>query len=276
MSPEVFRGGIMNALPPTGYPSAGWQPPPPQPPRKNWMARHKVWTAIIAVVGVFAVLVIIGAVIGSPSKTKVTASGAGSTPTPTPTPAAVRSPVPPPLSPGELKFVAAIRSGFGRPGYSNTGTDAQIASVASQICYNMGTGASISDEVHALKKVNQWALPSGKIVKAAVKDLCRKYLPKPPRVIARFNGSGTQNTRPFTVPAQWHLSWAYWGCSGGNGNFAVTEANTDGSDDLNGVTVNELGSGRGPVATYAYGDSGTHYFQVLSECSWSLAVVVGG
>jgi hypothetical protein len=56
----------------------------------------------------------------------------------------------------------------------------------------------------------------------------------------------------------------------------VNESNTDGTLDFNGVSVNELGSGRGPVATYAYSDSGTHYFSVDSECSWSLAVVVGG
>jgi hypothetical protein len=42
------------------------------------------------------------------------------------------------------------------------------------------------------------------------------------------------------------------------------------------VSVNELGSGRGPVATYAYGDGGAHYFSINTEgCSWSLAVVTG-
>lgn len=97
-----------------------------------------------------------------------------------------------------------------------------------------------------------------------------------PRVIARFNGSGAENTAPFTVPDSWHLSWEYWGCNGGTGNFIVEENNTDGSSDFNGITVNELGSADGPVATYAYGDAGTHYFSVDSECSWSLAVVVGG
>jgi len=95
-------------------------------------------------------------------------------------------------------------------------------------------------------------------------------------VTARFNGSGTQNTGTFTVPDDWHLSWAYWGCPDPPDNFAVTEYNSDGSMDASGVTVNELGSGRGPVATYAYGDGGTHYFSISTEgCSWSLAVVTG-
>jgi hypothetical protein len=93
-------------------------------------------------------------------------------------------------------------------------------------------------------------------------------------VIARFNGSGTQNTASFTTPDNWALSWSYGGCPGGTSNFQVTEYNADGSPDLNGVLVNELGTGRGPVATYAYGDAGTHYLSVDTEgCSWSLVPV---
>ena len=94
------------------------------------------------------------------------------------------------------------------------------------------------------------------------------------QVIAKFNGSGTQNTGSFTTPDNLALSWAYWGCPGGTSNFQVTEYNTDGSPDLNGVSVNELGTGRGPVATYAYGDGGTHYLSVNTEgCHWSLVPV---
>jgi hypothetical protein len=95
-------------------------------------------------------------------------------------------------------------------------------------------------------------------------------------VTARFSGSGTQNTGTFTVPDNWHLSWSYWGCPDDPSNFQVTEYNADGSIDFSGVSVNELGSGRGPVATYAYGDGGSHYFSINTEgCSWSLAVVTG-
>ncbi len=94
------------------------------------------------------------------------------------------------------------------------------------------------------------------------------------QVIIRFSGSGTQNTAPFTTPSNWALSWAYWGCPGGDANFMVTEYNADGSIDPNGVSINELGTGRGPVATYAYGDAGTHYLSVNTEgCSWSLVPV---
>lgn len=102
------------------------------------------------------------------------------------------------------------------------------------------------------------------------------HRPHADQVIARFNGTGDKNTPPFTVPASWHLSWAYWGCPNPPDNFIVTEMNTDGSSDLNGISINELGSGRGPVATYAYGDAGQHYFSVNTEgCSWSLAIVTG-
>ena len=99
--------------------------------------------------------------------------------------------------------------------------------------------------------------------------------PQANQIIARFNGSNDQNTPSFTTPANWHLSWSYWGCGDGPSNFIVTEYNTDGSIDSNGVSVNELGTGRGPVATYAFGDAGTHYFQVVSGCSWSLVPVTG-
>jgi len=96
------------------------------------------------------------------------------------------------------------------------------------------------------------------------------------KVIARFNGSGAKNAPAFTVPASWHLSWKYWGCPHPPDNFIVTEMNTDGSTDISGVSINELGGGRGTVATYAYGDAGQHYFSVNTEgCSWSLAVVTG-
>lgn len=96
------------------------------------------------------------------------------------------------------------------------------------------------------------------------------------QIITRFNGSGTQNTPTFTTPDSWHLSWSYWGCPGGTSNFQVTEYNADGSIDPNGVSVNELSTGRGPVATYAYGDAGTHYLSVNTEgCSWSLVPVSG-
>lgn len=100
--------------------------------------------------------------------------------------------------------------------------------------------------------------------------------PSANQIITRFSGSSTQNTPAFTAPNSWHLSWSYWGCPDGTSNFQVTEYNSDGSIDVNGISVNELGTGRGPVATYAYGDAGTHYLSVNTEgCNWSLVPVTG-
>src|SRR5438128_470648 len=81
--------------------SPDWQPPPPQPPRKSWPARHKVWTTVLAVVGVLVVLEIIGAAAGSPKSTPTASVGTlpasiSSSPTPSPTPTA--SPPPAPLT----------------------------------------------------------------------------------------------------------------------------------------------------------------------------------
>ena len=96
------------------------------------------------------------------------------------------------------------------------------------------------------------------------------------QVITRFSGTGDKNTAAFTTPSRWHLSWAYWGCPSGTANFIVDEHNADGTTDFNGISVNELGKGRGPVATYAYGDAGSHYFTVSTEgCHWSLVPVTG-
>jgi hypothetical protein len=96
------------------------------------------------------------------------------------------------------------------------------------------------------------------------------------QIIVRFSGTGTQNTAAFTTPSRWHLSWQYRDCPGGKSNFIVDEYNADGSLDINGISINELGTGRGPVATYAYGDAGTHYLSVNTEgCHWSLVPVTG-
>lgn len=118
--------------------------------------------------------------------------------------------------------------------------------------------------------------PSHSPAPAAPSTSSAPSAPQANQIITRFSGSNNQNTPAFTTPANWHLSWSYWGCPAGiQSNFIVTEYNADGSLDPNGVSVDELGTGRGPVATYAYGDAGTHYFQVVSECNWSLVPVTG-
>jgi hypothetical protein len=96
--------------------------------------------------------------------------------------------------------------------------------------------------------------------------------PAQPRVLARFKGSGIQNTSRFTVAGSgnWELKWSYNCASfGDSGNFIVGE---DGDNDFNGASVNELGP-RGHGVTHIYGDAGSHYLDVNSECDWTLKAV---
>lgn len=92
------------------------------------------------------------------------------------------------------------------------------------------------------------------------------------KTLARFSGSGIQNTARFTVPGSgnWELKWRY-DCSsfGTQGNFQVGE---DNGNDFSGANVNELGTG-GHGITHVYGDAGSHYLSVDSECSWSMVAV---
>jgi hypothetical protein len=119
-------------------PPAGTQPyppgyPPPQPPGKPhraWPRRQKILTALMAA---FALVVVIVAANAAGGGSKKSAASSPKAVAPAGTAAPTRAPDAT-LSAGETKFVAAIRSGFGHPGYSNSATDAQIASVATQVC----------------------------------------------------------------------------------------------------------------------------------------------
>lgn len=99
--------------------------------------------------------------------------------------------------------------------------------------------------------------------------------PAPPaaKTVATFSGNGTENTAQFTVTGTWKLDYSF-NCSdfGGQGNFQVFE---DGGQDLNGVEVNALSTGQSG-STMAYGDGGTHYLEVNSECAWTVKVIDQG
>jgi hypothetical protein len=96
--------------------------------------------------------------------------------------------------------------------------------------------------------------------------------PARPHVIARFTGSGIENTSQFTIggSGNWELRWSY-NCSslGSSGNFIVGE---DNNNDLSGASVNELGPA-GHGVTHVYSDAGRHYLSVNSECSWKMTAV---
>jgi hypothetical protein len=102
-------------------------------------------------------------------------------------------------------------------------------------------------------------------------------------IIAKFYGTSSGNTGPFTVPADgnWHLSYEYTNGSlfaGQSENFQVTEFGTDGTIDNSLVNDLAIGSGQ-PTAVPVYSDSeagSTVYLQVNTEdANWELVVLTG-
>jgi hypothetical protein len=89
------------------------------------------------------------------------------------------------------------------------------------------------------------------------------------RTIATFTGSGVENTPKFTVGDTWKLVYSF-NCSsfGQAGNFMVDE------DDslMSNLHVNDMAL-RKHGTTWSYGDAGTHFLNVDSECSWKIKVV---
>jgi hypothetical protein len=150
------------------------------------------------------ILVSIGAILaicaaaacGSTGGKSHAAAAASQSTTAASTPPASPSNSAPSLSRGTQAFVNQIRSGLGRPGYSNSGTDAQVASVGTQICNAREQGNTQAETISASHSVRtQWELSPKAVVRAAEKNICPSYVPKPPpkpKVVARFNGSGIQ------------------------------------------------------------------------------------
>lgn len=160
---------------------------------------------------------------------------------------------------------------------------AAIAALGVFLALCAAFGASTSPKHPAatkLKAVATQPAPVRKVPAQAAAPAPAPAQPQAPQVIARFSGTGTQNTGPFTTPASWHLSYAYTnGASftGQSENFSVSTYDTDGTMSLNGPTVNALGVGTGqPAATNAYGNAGTHYLSVNTEdANWTIVVLSG-
>lgn len=82
-------------------------------------------------------------------------------------------------------------------------------------------------------------------------------------VVATFSGSGSKNTRPFSVPAGWEIQWDATGDI-----FQLYLYKADGS--LAGVPANQLGSGKG--SSYQ-ANAGKYYLQVNALGKWSMKIV---
>jgi hypothetical protein len=80
----------------------------------------------------------------------------------------------------------------------------------------------------------------------------------------------TGNPQQFSVGGTWTMSWTY-DCTafGSQGNFIV-DINQPAGDDAEDIGPSELGTGSSGTDTY--NDTGTFSLDVLSECSWSIAI----
>jgi len=90
------------------------------------------------------------------------------------------------------------------------------------------------------------------------------------KTIMTFKGNGIKNSPKFKTGDDWVIDYTY-DCSsfGSKGNFQVMYY-TDG--ELDNIAVNELAK-KGSDSAPVYGDSGTHYLSINSECSWTVKVV---
>lgn len=231
-----------------------------QPGRK----RHPLRNTLLTVAGVFVVIVVIASVASGGGKTGKAVASSSSSPaahTSSATPAQAV------YSTQQTAFFTLVGQDF--PWVQTT--NANLAKLGTSICSARQAGESQA----ALVKVARARFsPKGaaRLIRLGESELCPAMVPRKPRVIVRFSGSGIENTAKFTITGSgdWLLKWHYnCAADGGTGNFIVDE---DGGSDLNGANVNELGAG-GSGATHAYGDTGSHYLAINSECDWSVGVV---
>jgi hypothetical protein len=167
------------------------------------------------------------------------------------------------------------------PGYSFSGTNSDITAVAKSICNARAQGVSPAGVAHIMKTQNPsnpWQLPYPKVIKAAEKDVCPAYLPKPPMVLVSLSGSGIANSQPVTVTSGTLTVRYSYNCSsfGGSGNFIADFQTPDqsslSSDDQQ--IANVVGaSGSATTTIYPQNVGSRYYLSINSECNWSVKVV---
>ena len=236
------------------------QPPLPSGPAKRGGhrqgQRHRVRNGIIIGAAALVVLIIIGVALGGNAPHNRHSGPPVST-----------SPVtaPKPLTPGE-EFARDMNAD---PVVTVTGSTANLIGLGRSICKLLGHGGP-SYLVADMMRSKTSKASAKEIIHLAEKDMCPNAVAQAPRVLAKFSGSGDTTTRPFVTESNWFLRYSY-DCStaGGSGNFIVSE----GASAFNGVSVNELDASAHNKKSYVYNDAGEHHLQVISECSWSMAVV---
>jgi Domain of unknown function (DUF4190) len=184
----------------------------------------------------------------------------------------------PSLSPGDAKFVAAVRARLTAKGFSNSATDAQLASLGDQICRARRAGGSEADLISASDNLNgKFSMSTRKFIRLAERDICRKYLTRPPRVLMSFSGSGIGNSAPFLVTSGTLTVSYHFDCSGfgGSGNFAgdIETGNQASLNSDDQPFANDLAAS-GSKTTHVYPQMvGKHYHvSIDSECNWGVTV----
>jgi hypothetical protein len=147
-------------MPPPWAGPPGYGPTQPAPEQKSWLARHKVLTAVLAVLGVFVVLTGIGAAVGgggtdpkavgssAPSRTAKAPAPADPTTAAETTPASTKAPAPKPptepkLTKSQEQAIGAAKDYLDISGFSRLGLIDQLSSSA-------GSGFSKADATFAV------------------------------------------------------------------------------------------------------------------------------
>ncbi len=167
-----------------------------------------------------------------------------------------------------------------RATYGFTGTsDAVVLSIGTLTCDDRANAMSQAATASAISSLMTGPKAADDpIARLAEKDLCAKYIPAVvSHVVAAFTGSSDTSTSQFTISGNdsgnWIMTYSY-DCSqqlGGDGNFIVNE---DGGNDStsSAVQINNLDKGQ-TGAWNVYGDAGTHYLSIQTQCPYTIKIV---
>jgi hypothetical protein len=249
----------------------------PAPLRQSWPARHKVWTAILFVIGLVVALGIASVIVGNLETTGTASDHApgGSSTSQAPSPTAG-------LAGRQAKFVSVVRASLAAKGLSSRSTDTQLASVGARVCSARQGGAAQATLVSRWDSApDKFAMSARKFVGTAEKYLCPQYLPKPAEVILTLRGNGVESSRDILV-TQPSLRVKYnYDCSslGGPGNF-IADFETANQGNLTSdsqLIANAVSPGGGDTVTIYPRNTGSQYhLAVNSQCDWSITVSTSG
>lgn len=258
-----------------------YAPGPPQPPRRK---RHTARNILLSTGGLVVVIIVIAAAASGGHKANTANTVGAQSPSAAGSASQAAPSAPPVTGDAACKALAAWEN-------SSSGSVTQSASLQKTFA---DTTQPLSGDFAAWIAAIKSTPSADSIAASQVASDCSGYgvtvfppasppapassAPASPslagHVVATFSGSGIENTATFTVTATWKLDYSF-DCTnfGYQGNFQVYEYG--GSSGLSSVMVNDLATGK-TASTYAYGDAGTHYLEINSECSWTVKITDEG